>query len=325
MPFADVNGQRIHYSDSGGDGPVVVFSHGFFMDHEMFAPQIEELRPTYRSLSVDARGFGLTESDGRPFTYWDLADGPDRGARLRRCAAGDVRRAVAGRVHDAAGRAAASGPRARHRAARHHRGRRDRGSEGPLPSRRKRRAAHERLDRRVRATGWRPSLFGPDFDASAWIERWKSNPPARIGPAFDALIDRDSVAERLGEITCPALVIRGELDATMSMETDGGDVRRAARLRAGGVDPRRRSHVQPGEPLRRSTRCCAPSSSSTRRRGEPVDGGVRDPALRRGRRRGLGHAQPARGAQRVQRADDHASCSRSGARCATTTTSTARC
>ena len=73
MPFADVEGQRIHYSDSGGDGPVVVFSHGFFMDHEMFAPQIEELRPTYRSLSVDARGFGLTESDGEPFTYWDLA------------------------------------------------------------------------------------------------------------------------------------------------------------------------------------------------------------------------------------------------------------
>ena len=74
MPFAEVNGQRIHYSDSGGEGPAVVFSHGFFMDHEMFAPQVEELRPTYRSLSVDARGFGLTESDGRAFTYWDLAD-----------------------------------------------------------------------------------------------------------------------------------------------------------------------------------------------------------------------------------------------------------
>src|SRR5918994_6790063 len=74
MPFAAVNGQRIHYADSGGAGPVVVFSHGFFMDQDMWDPQVEELRPTYRSLSISARGFGLTESDGKPFTYWDLAD-----------------------------------------------------------------------------------------------------------------------------------------------------------------------------------------------------------------------------------------------------------
>jgi 3-oxoadipate enol-lactonase len=39
MPFADVNGQRIRFDDSGGDGPAVIFSHGFLMDREMFAPQ----------------------------------------------------------------------------------------------------------------------------------------------------------------------------------------------------------------------------------------------------------------------------------------------
>ena len=74
MPFAAVNGQRIHYADSGGARPVVVFSHGFFMDQDMWDPQVEELRPAYRCLSISARGFGLTESDGEPFTYWDLAD-----------------------------------------------------------------------------------------------------------------------------------------------------------------------------------------------------------------------------------------------------------
>ena len=84
MPFADVNGQHVHYADSGGEGPAVVFSHGFFMDHTMFGPQVEELRPTYRCLSVDARGFGLTESDGEPFTYWDLAERPRRTARRHR-------------------------------------------------------------------------------------------------------------------------------------------------------------------------------------------------------------------------------------------------
>ena len=29
MPFADVNGQSIHYLDTGGDGPAILLSHGF--------------------------------------------------------------------------------------------------------------------------------------------------------------------------------------------------------------------------------------------------------------------------------------------------------
>ena len=32
MPFADVNGQAIHYLDTGGDGPAILLSHGFSMD-----------------------------------------------------------------------------------------------------------------------------------------------------------------------------------------------------------------------------------------------------------------------------------------------------
>ena len=29
MGYADINGQRIFYTDSAGDAPAVVFSHGF--------------------------------------------------------------------------------------------------------------------------------------------------------------------------------------------------------------------------------------------------------------------------------------------------------
>ena len=71
MPFADVNGQHLYFEDSGGDGPAVVFSHGFLMDHEMFAPQVDVLAPEFRCITWDERGFG--HRGHRPFTYWDSA------------------------------------------------------------------------------------------------------------------------------------------------------------------------------------------------------------------------------------------------------------
>ncbi len=73
MSYADVNGQRIYYEDSGGSGPPVILAHGFLMDHEMFAPQVAALAPEFRVITWDERGFGLTEFDGKPFTYWDSA------------------------------------------------------------------------------------------------------------------------------------------------------------------------------------------------------------------------------------------------------------
>src|SRR6202167_1162977 len=73
MPFAAINGQRIRFEDSGGDGPAVILAHGFLMDREMFAPQVAALAPEFRVITWDERGFGETEYDGKPFTYWDSA------------------------------------------------------------------------------------------------------------------------------------------------------------------------------------------------------------------------------------------------------------
>ena len=73
MPYADVNGQRLYYEDTGGDGPLVVFSHGFAMDHEMFAPQMAAFGDRWRVITWDERGHGETQSTLDPFTYWDSA------------------------------------------------------------------------------------------------------------------------------------------------------------------------------------------------------------------------------------------------------------
>jgi len=76
MPFAHVNGQKLYYEDTGGDGPVIVFSHGLLMDSSMFAPQVQALRGQWRCITWDERGHGQTADPARcdPFTYYDSAD-----------------------------------------------------------------------------------------------------------------------------------------------------------------------------------------------------------------------------------------------------------
>jgi pimeloyl-ACP methyl ester carboxylesterase len=69
-----INGQWIHYQDTGGDLQPVVLAHGLLMDSEMFAPQLEALRSRYRIITWDARCHGETETTDDPFTYWDLAE-----------------------------------------------------------------------------------------------------------------------------------------------------------------------------------------------------------------------------------------------------------
>ena len=72
MPVTAANGIEINYTDSGGEGPAVVFSHGYLMDHTMFGRQVTALAPEYRVITWDQRGHGGTRATGA-FTYWDSA------------------------------------------------------------------------------------------------------------------------------------------------------------------------------------------------------------------------------------------------------------
>src|SRR5580658_10133840 len=72
VPYTELHGERIYYEDSGGAGPAVVFSHGFLLDHEMFAPQLEALSGAYRCISWDERGHGASTAR-KEFTYYDSA------------------------------------------------------------------------------------------------------------------------------------------------------------------------------------------------------------------------------------------------------------
>lgn len=69
MPLLDVNGVRLYYTDTGGDRPVVVFSHSLLFSTEMFEQQIAHLKDKYRCIAYDHRGQGQSSS---PETGYDM-------------------------------------------------------------------------------------------------------------------------------------------------------------------------------------------------------------------------------------------------------------
>lgn len=58
MPRMQVDGAELHYEDSGGGGPPVVFSHGLLWSGKMYRFQVEALRGSHRCISFDFRGQG---------------------------------------------------------------------------------------------------------------------------------------------------------------------------------------------------------------------------------------------------------------------------
>lgn len=216
MPFADVNGQRLHFEDTGGSGPPVVFSHGFLMDHEMFAPQVEALRGSHRVITWDERGFGSTEYDGEPFTYWDSA--ADCLGLLTHLG---IESAVLGGMSQGGFlslRAALAAP--------------DRvralillDSEAGVDDA-DTAAANDAMNHVWLDQGPTDELAEiiagiiiDDSDHSrAWIAKWKKRDKLAFQEPYQCLRTRDDITGRLGEITCPALVVHGTEDTAITMD-----------------------------------------------------------------------------------------------------------
>ena len=212
MPFADVNGQHVYFEDSGGDGPPVILSHGFLMDHEMFAPQVAALTPEFRVITWDERGFGRTAATG-PFSYWDSAS--DALALLSHLG---IDQAVVGGM-----------------------------SQGGFLSLRAALTAPDRVQALVlmdtqagvedadKAGGydmlhdtWMEHGPAPVQDVvagiilgqgewSSWFAKWGALDRQWFSHAYHCLMGRDDITARLGEITCPAIIFHGTDDAAITM------------------------------------------------------------------------------------------------------------
>ncbi|MFI5777251.1 alpha/beta fold hydrolase [Nocardia sp. NPDC051570] len=224
MPFARAIDAEIHYEDSGGDGPVVLLGHEFFMDRTMFASQAAALPPEFRIVAWDARGHGRTRDEGLPFTYWTAA----RDALTVLDQLG-VERAVVGGISQGGFSAMRTALLAPERvsaliliATEAH---------APTPqelvnSRRFLDMWHKPAVRHALAEHLAQWLIGDDaWYRAVWTRRWLARDPLALEVAAGCLLARDSVLDRLPEITCPALVIHptgAGIARTHAMETARG-------------------------------------------------------------------------------------------------------
>jgi 3-oxoadipate enol-lactonase len=217
MATAHVNGITISYTDSGGNGPAVVLSHGYLMDSSMFEPQVAALAPDYRVISWDQRGFGGTRATG-PFSYWDSAS--DVIGLLDHLGIGQ---AVLGGMSQGGFlslRAALLAPaRVRGLVLIDSQA----GLENPEAA-----PAYEQMEQIWTEHGPEPVqdvvasiILGPPdgpVDYKPWFAKWAPADRDELRLAFRCLMDRDDITGRLGEINCPALVLHGTADAAIPME-----------------------------------------------------------------------------------------------------------
>ena len=69
MPFAEVDGVRIHYAEAGSGEPALVLLHAFPLHSGMWAPQLEHLSSGRRVVAPDLLGFGRTDAPETMFRY----------------------------------------------------------------------------------------------------------------------------------------------------------------------------------------------------------------------------------------------------------------
>ncbi len=216
MSYADVNGQRLRFDDTGGERPAVIFSHGFLMDRTMFAAQVDALAPEFRVISWDERGFGETEFDWQPFTYWDSAR--DCLGLLDHL---DIDQAVLGGMSQGGFlslRAALLAPeRVRALVLIDTQA----GVEDPerLPQYRQMRETWLQVGPVDELANAIADLIIGDPELNAvWIEKWRKLDRESMKEPGECLFTRDDITDRLGEIACPAIVFHGTADRSIEIE-----------------------------------------------------------------------------------------------------------
>jgi 3-oxoadipate enol-lactonase len=211
MASIEVGPQTLHFEDTGGSGPAVLFCHSFAMSGAMFSPQLAAFADRYRCITWDQRGHGLSPASG-PFTLWDSARDAlalldrlelDRAIFVGTSQGGFVSLRAALLAPDRVRGLAVMGTSA--------------ATDDPVQK-----TANEQLHAAFFSSPNGPpepvldmlvqAFFGPRFDPGPWREHLRRLPKDGANYSFRALVDRDEVVTRLNGITAPTLVLHGSAD-----------------------------------------------------------------------------------------------------------------
>jgi 3-oxoadipate enol-lactonase len=215
MRYFEREGIRFAYEESGPAGaPVVVFSHGFLMDGEMFQPNIAELCNVFRCIVWDQRGFGATGPTTKAFSYWDSAR--DLIALLDHLEIASASLVGMSQGGFLSMRAALLEPD-RFRALALISTRSDIDSEAVHQSFEDLKGEWARNGATHVAQNLSAFLLGADYEASpTWIDKWMRLGAEHFEHPVNALISRDDITSRLHEITHSTLVFHGSDDIAIS-------------------------------------------------------------------------------------------------------------
>lgn len=199
-----------------GQGPALVMLHGFFMSTVLFDDQAKRFSQTHTVIRIDSRGHGATPHGATPYSYWDQVDdvisvmdaeGIDAATIVGHSQGGFIglRLALAHPERITGLILIAS-------------------EAGPSPELEQQ--SYRELFAAWDTHGPTPELTGPLAEqiigepqvAAGWSATWQQRRDIPVTPAGDCLLNRDGITSRLGEITCPALLVRGSVDQAISAE-----------------------------------------------------------------------------------------------------------
>jgi 3-oxoadipate enol-lactonase len=217
MPEAHIGDARLHFEDTGGNGPLVLLLHGFPFHSGMWEPQLDALGGRFHMVAPDLRGFGGSEAphDSEGYSLDAYADdaaallrhlGRDRAVVVGLSMGGYVALAMQRRHPEVVGglvlcdtRADADAPEVRDRRSKQQ----DRIRDGELATVKEELLAGLLSERTRRSR--------PDLAAS--VRRLMDAPASAYLGALEAMKRRPDSTGLLGRISAPTLVVVGEDDA----------------------------------------------------------------------------------------------------------------